>query len=71
MTWNTTIQWHFFWGGAFALEVRIIVLNPKLKIFGKMFTFYSQMFQLITLNFLVKLEQIQLRVFDIVDIVMD
>ena len=36
-----------------------------------MFTFYSQMFQLITLNFLVKLEQIQLRVFDKVDIVMD
>ena len=57
--------------GAVALKVRMIVSNPKLKISGKMFTFYSQMFQLITLNFLVKLEQIQLRVFDKVDIVMD
>ena len=69
MKYNNPVT--FLLVGAFALEVRIIVLNPKLKIFGKMFTFYSQMFQLITLNFLVKLEQIQLRVFDIVDIVMD
>ena len=69
MKYNNPVT--FLFEGAVALKVRIIVSNPKLKIIGKMFTFYSQMFQLITLNFLVKLEQIQLRVFDKVDIVMD